>query len=104
MLITLFSLVLTGCDLSGGAGTDTETAQDTVAVTESADTGTQADVQTDDPTPPPAADMFTADARRSLQELQVQIEDENTVLGTAYLVFRCDPWRQRREVLNVLSE
>ncbi len=85
VLITLFSLVLTGCDLLGGAGTDTETAQDTVGVTESADTGTQADAQTDDPTPPPAADMFTADARRSLQQLQVQIEDENTVLGTAFL-------------------
>ena len=81
-LIMIFSLVLSGCDLLGGAGNETETESAAVGITDASDTAEQTDVQTQ---PPTEKDMFTADAKSSLQELQVQIADEKTSLGTAFL-------------------
>ena len=78
----IFSLVLTGCDLLGGAGNETETESAAVGITDASDTAEQTDVQTQ---PPAEKDMFTADAKSSLQELQVQIADEKMALGTAFL-------------------
>ena len=86
LLIMIFSLILSGCDLLGGAGNETETESAAVGITDSSDTAEQTDVQTDVQTQPPTEkDMFTADAKSSLQELQVQIADEKTSLGTAFL-------------------
>ena len=81
-LIMIFSLVLSGCDLLGGAGNETETESAAVGITDASDTAEQTDVQTQ---PPAEKDMFTADAKSSLQELQVQIADEKMALGTAFL-------------------
>ena len=78
----IFSLVLSGCDLLGGAGNETETESAAVGITDASDTAEQTDVQTQ---PPTEKDMFTADAKSSLQELQVQIADEKSALGTAFL-------------------
>ena len=82
LLIMIFALILSGCDLLGGAGNETETESAAVGITDSSDTAEQTDVQTQ---PPTETDMFSADAKSSLLELQVQIEGKKSALGTAFL-------------------
>ena len=44
-LIMIFSLVLSGCDLLGGAGNETETESAAVGITDASDTVEQTDWQ-----------------------------------------------------------
>ena len=82
-IVMLFSLLLTGCDLLDGNDTGTESESLSVGITESADTGTQTDVQTQ---PSVEADLFTDGARNSLNELRTLIADDyDMALGTAFL-------------------
>lgn len=88
LIVMLFALVLTGCVFGGGDGAETDDGSvsvgitDSDAVPETADT----DVQTEAPAQPPAETVrFSEDAQNSLWALQVQMADEQTALGTAFL-------------------
>ena len=81
-LVMLFSLVLTGCEVLGGSGTESDSETVSVGITETADTG-MTDVQTQ---PSDVTDLFTADARKSLNEFRTRIaDDQDMAFGTAFL-------------------